>query len=87
MNVPVAVGVPLIVMVLLAHEAVTPAGNPVAVPIPVARVVTCVISVNGVLIQRVGVEEGVPAVMSGTTVIDPVAVFGEAEHPPVRVTV
>ena len=26
-------------------------------------------------------------VLVGTTVIDPVAVFGEAEHPPVRVTV
>ena len=74
-------------MVLLAHEAETPAGNPVAVPIPVARVVTCVISVKGVLIHRVGVEEGVPAVMSGITVIVPLAVLGEAEHPPVMVTV
>ncbi len=31
------------VIVLLAHDAVTPAGNPVAVPIPVAPVVACVL--------------------------------------------
>jgi hypothetical protein len=34
---PIAVGVPLIVMI--PNAAVTPAGNPVAVPIPVAPVV------------------------------------------------
>ena len=84
---PDAVGVPLIVIVLEAHAAVTPDGKPVAVPIPVARVVTCVISVKEVLIHRVGVEEGVPAVMSGITVIVPLAVLGEAEQPPVMVTV
>lgn len=39
MKVPEAVGVPLIVIVLADHEALTPAGNPVAVPIPVAPVV------------------------------------------------
>ena len=38
-KVPEAVGVPLIVMVLLAQAAVTPAGRFVAVPIPVAPVV------------------------------------------------
>ena len=38
-NVPDAVGVPLIVITFDAHAAVTPAGNPVAVPIPVAPVV------------------------------------------------
>ena len=36
---------------LEAHAAVTPDGKPVAVPIPVARVVTCVISVKEVLIE------------------------------------
>jgi hypothetical protein len=46
-----------------------------------------VISVKEVLIHRVGVEEGVPAVMSGITVIVPLAVLGEAEQPPVMVTV
>ena len=45
-----------------AQAAVTPAGSPVAVPIPVAPVVVCVIFVNTVLIQRVGVEEAVPTV-------------------------
>jgi hypothetical protein len=39
LNVPDAVGVPLIVIVFDAHAAATPAGNPVAVPIPVAPVV------------------------------------------------
>jgi hypothetical protein len=38
-NVPAAVGVPLIVIVLPAHAAVTPDGKPVGVPIPVAPVV------------------------------------------------
>ena len=42
-------------MVLEAHEAETPVGRPVEIPIPVASVVLCVILVNGVLIQRVGV--------------------------------
>jgi hypothetical protein len=62
------VGVPLMVMVLLAHAAVTPAGSPVAVPMPVAPVVACVIAVKAVLIHSVGVEEPAPAVLSGVTV-------------------
>ena len=73
MNVPEAVGVPLIVTVLEDQDAVTPAGRPVAVPIPVAPVVTCVIAVKAVLMHRVGVEEAVPAVLSGATVMVPVA--------------
>ncbi len=73
MNVPEAVGVPEIVIVFEDHAAVTPAGKPVAVPIPVAPVVPCVMLVNAVLIQRVGVLEAVPAVLSGVTVIVPVA--------------
>ena len=36
------------VIILDAHAAVTPAGRPVAVPIPDAPVVTCVIFVNEV---------------------------------------
>ena len=55
MNVPDAVGVPLMVIVLAAHAAVTPVGKPVAVPIPVAPVVVCVIAVKAVLIHNVGV--------------------------------
>jgi hypothetical protein len=60
-------------MVLLAHDAVTPAGNPVGVPIPVALVVAIVMLVRAVLIHKVGVLDGVPAVLFGVTVIVPVA--------------
>ena len=73
MKVPEAVGVPLIVIVFDAHDAVTPTGRPVAVPIPVAVVVMCVIAVSTVFIQSVGVEDAAPAVFSGVTVIVPVA--------------
>ena len=52
-----------------AQAAVTPAGKPVAVPIPVAPVVVRVMLVNAVLIQRVGVLEAVPAVLLGLTVL------------------
>lgn len=50
-------------MVLLVQAAVTPVGNPVAVPIPVAPVVVCVIFVKEEFMQRVGVDEGVLAVL------------------------
>ena len=73
MNVPEAVGVPLMVMVLEAQDAVTPAGRPVAVPMPVAPVVVCVIVVRAVLMQSVGVEEAAEAVLAGVTVMVPVA--------------
>ena len=82
MNVPDAVGVPLMVSVFDAQAAVTPAGNPVAVPIPVAPVVACVIEVNAVLIHNVGVDDAVPAVFAGVTVIVPVAVT--EPQPPVK---
>jgi len=81
-NVPLAVGVPLIVIVLAAQLAVTPAGRPVAVPIPVAPVVVCVIAVSGVLIQRIGVADAADAVLSGVTVIVPVALI--LPQPPVN---
>lgn len=81
MNVPEAVGAPEIVITLPAHEAVTPAGRPVGVPIPVAPVVVMVIGMSVVLMQSVGVDEGVPAVLSGFTVIVPVAFT--APQPPV----
>ena len=73
MKVPDAVGVPLIVIVLLAHAAVTPVGKPVAVPIPVAPVVVCVIAVSAVLIHSIGVLDGALTVLFGVTVIVPVA--------------
>ncbi len=64
---------PLIVIVLLAHAAVTPDGKPVAVPIPVAPVVICVMFVNEVLIHNVGDELAAPAVLDGVTMMVPVA--------------
>ena len=82
MNVPLAMAVPLMVIVFDAHTAVTPAGNPVAVPIPVAPVVACVIFVKAVFIQSVGVEEATPAVLFGVTVIVPVALT--EPQPPVN---
>ena len=81
MKVPAAVGVPLIVIVLDAQVAVTPAGRPVAVPMPVATVVVCVIAVSGVLVQMIGVEEAEPTVLSGVTVMVPEAFT--VPHPPV----
>jgi hypothetical protein len=69
------------VITLSAQAAVTPAGKPVAAPIPVAPVVAIVIGVRTVLIQSVGVVDGAPAVLAGVTVIVPVALT--AEQPPV----
>ena len=73
---------PLIVIVLLAHAAVTPAGKPVAVPMPVAPVVVCVMFVNAVLIHNVGDELAAPAVLAGVTMIVPVAFT--LPHPPLN---
>ena len=86
MNVPAAVGVPLIVIVPPDQVALTPAGKPFApdtpsFAIPVAPVVVCVILVNAVLIQTVGVDEGPLAVFAAVTVIVPVALT--APQPPV----
>ena len=69
------------VMVLELQLAVTPAGNPLAEPIPVAPVVAIVISVKAVLIHKVGLDDAAPAVLSGFTVIVPVA--STVPHPPV----
>ena len=61
------------VIILFAHEAVTPVGKPVAVPMPVAPVVLCVMLVNAVLIHKVGVLDAALTVLFGLTVIVPVA--------------
>ena len=82
MKVPAADGVPLIVIVLIAHAAVTPAGKPAAVPMPVAPVVVWVIAVNAVLTHNVGVEEAAVTVLFALTVIVPVALT--VPHPPVN---
>ena len=82
MNVPEAAGVPLMVMVSDAQDAVTPAGRPVAVPIPVAPVVVCVIAVRAVLMHNVGVEEAADTVFTGDTVMVPIAEI--LPQPPVK---
>ena len=56
-----------------AKDAVTPDGNPVAAPIPVAPVVAWVILVKTVLIHKVGVVDPAPAVLFDLTIIVPVA--------------
>ena len=81
MNVPDEVGVPLIVIVLLDQDAVTPEGKPTGVPIPVAPVVVNVILVNGVFIHNVGVDDAELTILLEITVIVPVAEI--LPHPPV----
>ncbi len=70
------------VMVLEAQAAFTPAGRPVAEPMPVAPVVVWVMLFKAVLIQSVGVEDAVPAVFTALTVMVPVAFT--LPHPPVK---
>ncbi len=69
---------PLIVITLADQVAVTPEGKPDAVPIPVARVVVCVIfGVKTVFTANVGLEDAALAVLStqGVTVV--VEIVGE----------
>jgi hypothetical protein len=61
------------VITLPDQAAVTPAGNPVAVPMPVALVVACVIFVKAVLTVSVGVDDAEPTAQAAVTVIVPVA--------------
>ena len=70
-----------------AHVEDTPAGSPLApdtplLAIPVAPVVVRVILVSNVLIHRVGVDEAVPGVLAGVTLMVPVAFT--VPHPPVN---
>ena len=69
-------------IVLDAHAAVTPAGNPVAVPIPLVPVVVWVILVKAVFILKVGVELAAEAVLSADTFMVPVALT--LPDPPLR---
>ena len=71
MKLPVAVGVPLIVITLADQVAVTPAGKFVAVPMPVAPVVVIVIFVKTVFTVNVGLDDAVPVVLrvQGVTVV------------------
>ena len=70
------------VIVLADQAAVTPAGNPVAGPMPVALVVVCVILVNAVLMHKVGVIDGGVTVLFAVTVMVPVALT--LPQPPVN---
>jgi hypothetical protein len=70
------------VIVLDAHAAVTPAGKPVAVPIPVAPVVVWVMLVKAVFILNVGLELAAPTVLSAVTTMVPVAFT--VPEPPLR---
>jgi hypothetical protein len=70
---PEAVGVPLMVRTLEAQAAETPAGSPLApctpaFEIPVAPFVVRVMLVKAELIQSVGFEDAVPAVLVALTV-------------------
>ena len=69
---------------MLDQAAVTPVGNPEAVPMPVALVVACVIFVNTVLADSVGVVDAAAAEQAGVplTVILPIAFT--LPQPPVR---
>ena len=83
MKVPAAVGVPEMVITSANQTAVTPAGNPVAEPIPVAPVVAIVISVKAVFTTSDGVVDGAAADLgTQVTVIVPVALA--MPQPPVK---
>jgi len=56
---------------LADHEAVTPVGKPMGVPIPVAPVVACVMVVIGLFTQTDGLIEPTPAVVFGLMFIVP----------------
>ena len=60
-------------MVLDAQVVINPAGKPIGAPIPVAPVVLWVIFVKAVLMHNVGADEAAPAVLTGLTIIVPVA--------------
>ena len=77
---PVAVGVPLIVITSPDQLALTPPGSPFAAAtpsslMPVAPVVAIVISVKAKLLHSVGLEDAVPAVLSAITVISTADVY------------
>ena len=82
---PLALGVPEIVIVLEAHAAVTPAGKPDGSPIPVAPTVVCVIFVKALFIHKVGVELAAVTVLTEITVTSNPALDGEAQTEPPEV--
>jgi hypothetical protein len=85
-KVPETVGVPLMLIVLELKEALTPVGKPVAVPIPVAPVVVCVMVVIALLAHTVGDDEATLTVLLAVTAIDPVVEAELVPHGVVAVT-
>ena len=71
------------VITFAAHVGVTPAGNPVAAPMPVAPVVVCVILVKTVLMHTVGVLDAVLVVFIGVTVMVTLLLLAELQTPEV----
>jgi len=74
------------VIVLDAQTAVTPAGNPVGVPIPVAPIVENVTAVSAVFAHKLGLVEGPTITLLGKTVITfcPLAAATHGLAPPVE---
>jgi hypothetical protein len=71
LKVPDTEGVPEMVIRLFIHVALTPAGSPVAIPMPVAPVVVNVIGVSAVLMQSVGFVDGpTAALFAGSTMLN-----------------
>ena len=66
---------------MAAQAALTPAGKPVAAPMPVAPVVVWVMLVSTVLMHSVGVEEAALDVLTSTVIV-PVALT--VPQPPVK---
>ena len=86
-NVPLALGVPEIVIVLEAQVAETPAGKPLPpetplFEIPVAPTVVCVIFVKTLFIHKVGVELAAVTELTEITVTTKPALDGEAQTVP-----
>ena len=62
--------------------ALTPVGNPVATPMPVAPVVVCVMVVIALLMQIVGVDDSALVVFAESTFI--VQIADTVPQPPVN---
>ena len=86
---PAAVGVPLMVIILLAKVALTPAGKPLepdtpAFDIPVAPVVIAIVidGIKSTFTFNVGSDDGETAVLAAVTEMIPVAFT--LPQPPVK---
>jgi hypothetical protein len=62
------------IMESVCHNAETPVGRPVTVPMPVAPVVLCLILGKMVFTHKVGTTDAALAVFDAVTVIVPVAI-------------